>query len=212
MHVTVIAKAPVAGRVKTRLCPPCTPRQAADLAAAALADTIDAIDALPEAADVERVLLLEGDPPAWLPHGWRVVPQSSGDLGQRLAAGFARLGPGLVVGMETPAAVPALSLGLGALRSGSNVLGPALDGGYWAIGVADTRDDTCARAFAGVEMSTDRTGEQQLRRLHELGRQVVLLPTARDIDTFDDVVALAASTDPGSRSVPFARRLVRALG
>ena len=46
VHVTIIAKAPVAGRVKTRLCPPCSPQQAADVAAAALADTFDAVDAV----------------------------------------------------------------------------------------------------------------------------------------------------------------------
>jgi glycosyltransferase A (GT-A) superfamily protein (DUF2064 family) len=209
MHLTIIAKAPVAGRVKTRLCPPCSPVQAAELAAAALLDTIDASDALPRDDDVERILLLDGEPPAWLPNGWRVVPQSTGDLGERLAAGFARLGPGIVVGMETPAAIPALAQGFDALRRGSDVLGPALDGGYWAIGLAATDGDRPAAAFAGVEMSTDRTGAQQLERLRALGRPVELLPEARDIDTFDDVIALAAAGGTPARSVPMARRLVR---
>jgi len=209
MHITIIAKAPVAGRVKTRLCPPCSPHEAAELAAAALADTVDAIDALPLADDVDRVLLLEGDTPAWLPSGWRVVPQSTGDLGDRLAAGFGRLGPGIVVGMETPAAIPWLVRGIDALRRGADVLGPALDGGYWAIGLAAT--DRCAHAFRDVEMSTDRTCAQQLDRLHSLGRPVELLPEARDIDTFDDVIALAAAGGSPTRSVPVARRLVRAF-
>jgi len=81
MHVTVIAKSPVPGRVKTRLCPPCTIQQAADVAAAALADTLDAIDEAVATMPVRRVLLLDGAPPAWVPKGYEIVEQSEGGLG-----------------------------------------------------------------------------------------------------------------------------------
>lgn len=57
--LAVIAKAPVAGRVKTRLCPPCTPQQAAALAGAALQDTLAAVAATPAH---RRVLVLDGEP------------------------------------------------------------------------------------------------------------------------------------------------------
>jgi uncharacterized protein len=68
--VLVIAKAPVPGRVKTRLCPPCTPRQAAAVAEAALLDTLDMVNLTPAAS---RTLVLEGrfDPPP----GWLVAEQ-----------------------------------------------------------------------------------------------------------------------------------------
>ena len=69
----VIAKAPVAGRVKTRLSPPCTPAQAARLARAALEDTLAACDDASAAG--RRVLVLEGEPDGWLPPGWEVVAQ-----------------------------------------------------------------------------------------------------------------------------------------
>jgi glycosyltransferase A (GT-A) superfamily protein (DUF2064 family) len=108
MHLTIIAKTPEPGRVKTRLCPPCTAKQAAEIAAAALADTVDAIDATvgvsPWVGLVRRVLLLDGRADEWIPDGYDVVTQRGDGLAERLANGFADLGPGVVVGMDTPVA------------------------------------------------------------------------------------------------------------
>lgn len=96
----VIAKTPVAGRVKTRLTPHFTPGQAADLARAALQDTLAAVLATPAR---RRVLVLDGAPGPWLPHGIEVVPQCEGGLDARLAAAFAGAGgPALLIGMDTP--------------------------------------------------------------------------------------------------------------
>jgi glycosyltransferase A (GT-A) superfamily protein (DUF2064 family) len=100
MKLLVIAKAPEPGRSKTRLCPPCSPEQAAALAEAALTDTLRAVAATP--AD-ERVLVLDGTPGDWLPEGFRVVPQRGDGLDERLAAAFADAGgPALLIGMDTP--------------------------------------------------------------------------------------------------------------
>ncbi|MGW3405211.1 glycosyltransferase, partial [Streptomyces zhihengii] len=65
----VIAKAPAAGRVKTRLTPHFTPEEAAELARAALADTFAAVLATPAA---RRVLALDGLPGPWVPEGIEV--------------------------------------------------------------------------------------------------------------------------------------------
>jgi rSAM/selenodomain-associated transferase 1 len=190
----VMAKAPEPGRVKTRLCPPCTPDQAAALAAAALADTLDAV----AATDCgHRVLAFDGAPGPWPRSGWAVVPQVRGGLGARLDAVVEALdGPVLLVGMDTPQLSPAL-LGeawVQLLRPGTDaVLGPADDGGYWAIGVRQPR----AGLFDGVEMSTARTGEHQLARLRTLGLSVASLPPLRDVDTYDDALAVAEIA-PGS--------------
>ncbi|HSB85839.1 MAG TPA: DUF2064 domain-containing protein [Ilumatobacteraceae bacterium] len=203
MHVTVIAKAPVPGRVKTRLCPPCTPEQAADLAAAALLDTLDAVSGATRATSVRRVLLLDGVPPSWVPDGYDIVEQCDGSLARRLAHGFEVLGPGLIIGMETPHAATDLGAGLSALHRGDDVLGPALDGGYWAIGLG--RVD--GRVFEGIEMSTSQTCAHQVARLESLGRRVTMMHQARDIDTFDDVRALAAA-DGWGRATELAKVLV----
>ena len=85
LALLVIAKQPVPGQVKTRLCPPCTPEQAAAVARAALLDTLDAVSRTPAAS---RTLVISGrhTPPA----GWRVVAQRGVGLAERLAHAFAR--------------------------------------------------------------------------------------------------------------------------
>jgi len=198
--IVVMAKTPVPGAVKTRLCPPCTPEQAATLAAAALADTLSAVDAT--ACD-RRMLALEGAPGPWVPPGWTVVAQTTGGLGARLDAAVVAIdGPALVVGMDTPQLTPELLERAWAqlLAPGTDaVLGPADDGGYWAIGVRAPRGGL----FDDVEMSTAHTGAQQRARLRVLGLTVTELEGLRDVDTFADALEVADRA-PSSR---FARQL-----
>ncbi|WP_428957029.1 TIGR04282 family arsenosugar biosynthesis glycosyltransferase [Streptomyces sp. cg35] len=193
----VIAKEPRPGRVKTRLTPPFTPEQAASLAEAALADTLDTVAATP--AD-RRILVLDGAPGPWLPPGFDVVPQVAGGLDARLAAAFAGCaGPALLIGMDTPQVTPEL-LSVD-LADGDAWFGPAADGGFWALGLA-TPDPALLR---GVPMSTPETGAAQRERLVAAGLRVRDLPELRDVDTADDACAVAALA-PGSR---FAARLAR---
>ncbi len=208
MHLTIIAKQPIAGSVKTRLCPPCTPAQAADIAAAALADTLDAVDALVQRTDtrVEPALLFDGNPDGWARPGYRIVEQCNGGLGDRLAHGFDVLGPGIIVGMESSTAIVGLLRGLAALRQGTDVLGLAVDGGYWAIGL--TGADPAV--FAGVPMSTSRTGIAQLKQMHRLGRPVHLMALSHDLDTIADV-RIAAREQPHTRLGSMAAELVASL-
>jgi hypothetical protein len=182
----VIAKAPVAGRSKTRLCPPCTPEQAAALAQAALEDTLAAVLATPAR---RRVLVLEGEPGAWLPDGFEVLPQRGDGLEERLAAAFDDVGEAaFLVGMDTPQLTEAhLISGLEALGTAPSVFAPAEDGGYWGIGLR-TPD---ARVFDGVPMSTDDTGVRQRERLEALGLGIVDLPGLLDVDTIADARTVA---------------------
>ncbi len=187
--IVVMAKAPVAGRVKTRLCPPCTPAQAAALAAAALADTFAAVDGT---RCRHRVLALEGEAGPWVPRGWSVVPQASGDLGARLDAAVSALdGPVLVLGMDTPQVTPRLLARVRSqmLEPGTDaVLGPADDGGYWTIALRAPQPGL----FDGVEMSTARTAGQQRARLRAMGLTVAAAERLRDVDTFADALEVAA--------------------
>jgi len=191
--LVVIAKAPVPGRVKTRLCPPCTPHQAARLARAALADTLSACDA---ATGGRRVLALEGEPDGLLPPGWEVVAQRGEGLAERLASAFADVGgPVLLVGMDTPqVTADQLRAGLAALERAEAVFGPAHDGGFWAIGLREPDADV----FAGVPMSRDDTGAAQRARLDALGLSTFDLPALLDVDDMTAARAVAAEA-PGGR-------------
>ena len=193
--LVVLAKAPVAGRVKTRLCPPLLAADAACLAEAALHDTLEAVASVP---GTRALLVLDGDPGAWLPSGFELARQRDGGLGERLAGAFATVGgPALVVGMDTPQlTAPLLDRALDALDAPGvdAVLGPAADGGYWTIGLRRPG----RRVFTGVPMSSPRTYAVQRARLRRLGMRVAELDELRDVDTIEDAWAVAAES-PGSR-------------
>jgi glycosyltransferase A (GT-A) superfamily protein (DUF2064 family) len=203
VHVLVVAKAPVAGRSKTRLCPPCTAQEAADIAEAALADTLSAVAAC--GAD-RRVIALDGPPGSWLPAGFEVMSQVSGAFDHRLAEAWMAVGgPGLQIGMDTPQVTPELldqCLARLEPRSTDAVLGLACDGGWWSIGLRAPQ----RRVFLGVPMSQPDTGARQQHRLHELGLRTEMLPELRDIDHIDDALAVAAEL-PGSRTAHVVDRL-----
>ena len=205
MHVTVIAKAPVPGQVKTRLSPPCTPEQTAEVAAAALADTLAAVEDVARAAVARRVLLLDGDRQSWMSTAFEVVAQRGTGLEQRLCNGFVDLGPGVIIGMETPHVAAALTSAVAAARRGVDSIGLATDGGYWMIGLCAASAAIANELFDGIPMSSTHTGLAQLRRLQAHGRQVQLLPMARDLDTFDDLRAVAESGRTGSLAAVAAR-------
>jgi hypothetical protein len=191
----VIAKEPRPGRVKTRLTPPFTPREAAALAEASLADTLDAVARTPAR---RRVLVLEGEPGPWLPPGFDVVRQCAGGLDERLAAAFAGCdGPALLIGMDTPQVTPELLTV--DFTDCDAYFGPAEDGGFWALGLA-APDPALLR---GVPMSTPFTGAEQRARL--AGLRVRVLPHLRDVDTAYDATVVARNA-PGGR---FAAKLAR---
>ncbi len=185
----VIAKSTQPGRVKTRLCPPCDPRQAADIASAALEDTLATVAAVPVA---HHLLVLDGPTGAWIPAAFDVVPQVEGDLGARLGAAFAAVaGPAFLVGMDTPQL--AVAQCVGALRHLAQpnvdaVLGRATDGGWWGLGLSQPGP----AIFDGVPMSSSDTGRAQLDRMRRLGLRTRLLPELCDVDHFTDARAVAA--------------------
>ncbi|MEU2348101.1 DUF2064 domain-containing protein [Modestobacter sp. NPDC049651] len=204
-QLLVITKAPVPGRSKTRLTPPCTPEQAAQIASAAVGDTLDTVRATPVA---RRVVALDGAPGDLDLSGTDVVPQVDGDLGTRLAAAFgaAMAGPDgdrptLLIGMDTPQVSPALLTDcldrLVAAGPGAVVLGVAPDGGWWALGV---HTPAAAQVLPDVAMSRDDTAVHTRAALEGAGFTVLDLPELTDIDHFPDAVAVAALCPAGSRT------------
>ncbi len=211
VQVVVLAKQPVAGRSKTRLSPPLTPDEAAQVARAALLDTLDVV----RACQADRpVVVLDGDPRGLVPEGFAVLPQVEGSLDVRLAAAFAavqgaRSAPILLIGMDTPQVTPTLlDQACTTLLAGDSVLGLAEDGGWWACGLR-TAD---AEVFVGVPMSSDRTGVDQLARMRHRGLAPTLLPVLRDIDEAADLAAVASLMPSGTRLPELAGRLLSGAG
>ena len=205
-QILVLAKEPRPGAVKTRLCPPLTPEEAAQVASAALHDTLDAV----RAVGLPVVLVLDGSPGSIDTTGLTVQGQVPGGLDVRLAAAFRgafeqRPLPMLLVGMDTPQVTrDLLADAVDRLLSPRTdaVLGLAEDGGWWALGLRRPDD----ALLLGVPMSSDTTGRIQTERLDAAGLRRDDLPVLRDIDQLDDLLAAAAAA-PGSRTA----RLVTTL-
>lgn len=205
--VIVLAKAPVPGRVKTRLCPPATPEQAARVASAALLDSLDAARAVPGA---RTVVALTGDLSAAVGRdelraalaSCDVVEQRGNGLGERIAAlhaDVATVYPGLPtvqIGMDTPQVTPQLLASCLASLYGppDAVLGPATDGGWWLLGLADPRG---AAVIADVPMSRIDTGDRTRDALRTSGRRVATAPELTDVDTAAEAVTVAAEVRGG---------------
>ncbi|WP_396667510.1 DUF2064 domain-containing protein [Microbacterium sp. R86528] len=195
--VVVIAKECVPGRVKTRLSPSFTPEQAAKIAAASLADTLETARGV--AAD-RHILYFDGDATTTPHEGFEVIAQTRGTLDERLGAIFDLIDePLLLIGMDTPQVKPAQ------LRWPDRtdvVFGPAADGGFWALGMREPRGDV----IRGVAMSQSDTGALQLAALERAALSVEHLVTLLDVDLAADAHSVAADI-PASR---FARAVSEA--
>lgn len=202
-RLLLVAKAPVAGRAKTRLGRVVGMDAAAELAAAALLDTVEvATTAFPGschlALDGDLADAVRGSELRAALADWHVFGQQGERFGDRLAHAhgvLADLAPDPVVqiGMDTPqleadvllAAARAVQDGAGA------AIGPAEDGGWWLLALADGHR---AEVLRDVPMSASRTGASTLAALAAVGLRTVPVAALRDVDEVDDAraVALAA--------------------
>jgi rSAM/selenodomain-associated transferase 1 len=206
--VLVVAKAPVAGLAKTRLASAIGAQAAADIAAAALLDTLDAVAATPVAA---RVVAMTGDLDAASGSAeirdrlrdFTVIAQRGNDFADRLAnahadaAAAAGAHPVLQIGMDTPQVTAELLTHCAeTLLRAPVVLGMAGDGGWWVLGV---RSASMADVLREVPMSQHDTGELTLQALRDEGFEVSLLQELDDVDTVDDIAAVRLASAPDGR-------------
>jgi uncharacterized protein len=202
MKVLVVAKAPVAGRAKTRLAALVGDERAAALAAAALLDTIDAC----RESGAARHLSLTGDLTEAVRGAeisaalddWTVTPQRGHGFAERLVNAHLDAGPGLVVqiGMDTPqVTAAALHEVADAMTGHDAVLAPATDGGWWALA---RREADVVRHVAQVRMSTADTFIGTRRALQRAGARVGRAAAMTDVDEVADA-ELVAGLAPGTR-------------
>lgn len=195
VDLVILTKAPVPGRVKTRLTPPLTPTQASELAKAFLEDTIRLAEGV---AGVRVVVAV--DPPeatslmrAAAP-GADVVPQSGGDLGARMSSvianRFTRGASGVIlIGSDHPTLARAqIEQAVQWLRNGGDplVIGPADDGGYYLIGLVRPHPEL----FDGIPWSSASVFQETLARAEEAHLIIRKLSMCHDVDTIEDVMRL----------------------
>lgn len=196
----VFAKAPIPGQVKTRLCPPLTPDEAATLHGSFVIDTLERtkltatqlklqfdryLACAPSSTHVFFKIMEER-------HGVKVIDQVGDDLGARMNQAFDVLFKKgyrqvLIIGTD----VPTLPLDyfkqtLTLLDSHDLVLGPALDGGYYLIGLKRMAPEL----FADIPWSTDHVLKRTQENAVTLGLKAALLEPWRDVDRVEDLQAL----------------------
>ena len=201
----VVAKAPEPGRAKTRLAATVGDRVAAEIAAAALLDTLDAVAATPVAA---RVVALTGELGAAAGaadirrrlESFTVIGQRGDDFADRLANAHADAADGqpvLQIGMDTPQVTDELLASCARrLLQAQAVLGLACDGGWWVLGLQTPATAECLRS---VPMSQPDTGELTLKALRDNGIAVDPVEVLSDFDIVDDVAGVREACDPASR-------------
>jgi glycosyltransferase A (GT-A) superfamily protein (DUF2064 family) len=206
--VLVVAKAPVPGLAKTRLAATLGEQAAADIAAAALLDTLDAVAAT---AVTQRVVALTGDLTRACRAGeirdrlatFTVIEQRGDGFADRLVNAHADTAtmtgrqPILQIGMDTPQVSAELLADCARqLMAAPALLGMATDGGWWVLGVADAATAECLR---DVPMSRSDTGAVTLAALEHTDISVTLVQELHDVDTVDDVGPVRAACRPSSR-------------
>lgn len=213
--VMLFAKFPEPGRSKTRLAPALGEEGAAELSRALLADTAETVRAVP---GVRRELWLPPRPAGREELGgrfsdFRLRRQPHGDLGAKLAGAFATVfGEGarraLAVGSDHPTLPPEyLHRGIGLLDEVPIVLGPARDGGYYAVGLAREAWPRADALFRRIPWSGDRVLAVTRERAGMLGLEREELPTWYDVDEPDDLERLRHEAPEGSATASALSRM-----
>ncbi|MEM8647481.1 MAG: TIGR04282 family arsenosugar biosynthesis glycosyltransferase [Pseudomonadota bacterium] len=187
-HLVVMAKAPEAGRVKTRLAREVGAVEATRVYRTILSGTLRRlapdprwrtwVSAAPDRAAYGSI---------W-PASVSVVPQGGGNLGNRMQCVFDRMPPGpvIIIGSDIPNIRPQdIAEGFKALGHHDAVIGPAPDGGYWMVG--QRRRPKVLSMFADVRWSGPHAMSDTLANLK--GVKVALAAQKADLDTRDDYLA-----------------------
>lgn len=211
-RLIVFAKYPQPGGVKTRLSPPLSPQDAADLYRAFLLDAIQSYLTLPAPIEVVIYLGSETDIPAMEQlladsgcGGLPIRAQRGAGLGERLEHALAEafregIARACVVGTDHPTLPLRLLLqGFVGLAAAQAVVGPATDGGYYLIGM----NRMISELLRGMPYSTERLLEQTLlaTEIHHVPLQQ--LPPWYDVDDAESLAQLYADRallPPGSRT------------
>lgn len=214
--LVIMAKAPVPGQSKTRLVPPLSPQEAAEISRCLLLDLLDSLASF-EGAD----LFVAFSPAEAAPFFQETVPsnfvcfaQNGRDLGERMknvfddlmSRGYKNV---VLLGSDVPA-LPAGFLTEAFMVLGKSekvVVGPSRDGGYYLIGLNRAEPEI----FTGVTWSSEDVLALTVKKLSDCGRRPYFLPSWFDIDTKEDLHYLRSTagesrTKSARRTILFAKK------
>jgi uncharacterized protein len=209
--LAIFAKTPLPGQVKTRLTPPLSPEQGAELYRCMLLDTI----ARARTLSLDTFIFYHGSEEYFqeVAPGVPLVPQDKSCLGCRMEAAFTALGSmgyqaRVVIGSDAPdLPLSFIEEALESVESGSDVaFGPAEDGGYYLVALRGPHGGI----FKGISWSRPDVLEKSLERAGAAGFAVKLLPRWYDVDGFEDLCRPGLS-DPAN-GAPLTRDFIRGLG
>lgn len=198
------------GEVKTQLCPPLTPDEAASLDGSFVLEVLERTSRAVTTLQLPFHRYLACAPSSTLAffkivkerHGVKAIDQVGDDLGARIQHAFETMFENgyrrvCIVGTDASSLpLDHYTQALTLLETNDLVLGPALDGGYYLIGLNRAAPDL----FTGIPWSTDRVLSLTHERATSLGLNTALLPPWRDIDTIEDLHALIESSPLMPRS------------
>jgi rSAM/selenodomain-associated transferase 1 len=193
--LVIMVKEPVPGLVNTRLTPPLTPVEAAALAQCFLEDRVAEMSKI-QGADLAIAYAPSTAGTAFTVHTrrrFRLFPQQSGDLGARMQAIFTeQITAGYhhvcIIGTDSPDLPRSFVLEgfrLLAATVTDVVLGPAIDGGYYLIGMRRLHP----LLFTDIPWSTADVLHMTLARAQDAGLRTATLPGWHDLDTIEDLHA-----------------------
>ena len=197
-RLIIVARAPLPGRVKSRLAADIGERAAAGVYARFLyATLLDLARSDLEGIDIHLSIASADDAPIFVDAfpEFNVTVQPPGDLGDRLAAAFeeafrAGVEAAVVIATDVPDLDAAVVRdGFRALHRAPGVIGPCYDGGYYLLGLRAPG----ANLFHGVDWGTDRVLAQTERLAEDAGVRLERLPPLLDLDTGEDVAAWVRS-------------------
>ena len=215
--LAIMAKQPIVGKTKTRLCPFLNAQEAAQLYEALLLDTLGLAARLDATVDL-TVAVTPPESKAFFeritPPGAKILPVAGADIGECLeqtlealfAAGYFKA---LALNSDGPN-LPLIYLqqAIQFLDQAEVVLGPSLDGGYYLVGMRQLH----VGLFKEIAWSTEKVFTQTLGRAAELGLTIALTPPWYDIDIPQDLVHLEAELPfEEQENLPFTRAILQRL-
>jgi rSAM/selenodomain-associated transferase 1 len=203
----IFAKAPIPGQVKTRLCPPLAPDEAATLHGTMVLDTLErsrnllGFDRFLACAPSKQHPFFQA---VGARQGVHLLEQIQGDLGRRMHQVFCSVfdsgyRSAVVVGADLPTVHAELfRQALKGLADHDVVLGPSVDGGYYLIGL----NNPAVELFSDIPWSTDQVLTFTREKAQGLNLSVELLTEQRDLDTLTDLQFFIKETQgPGKKLI-----------